>query len=150
MARPWGIAVMLVLACAALGCDGSVASTPPSPSPSPGPTPVRIGIRLDRVDATGPSIAFHDAVIQIGPTAADIRLEVADTTGVLPIDPAAAVTLIGWDAEGNRVAKPASVDIFVRVFTALVPVQGWDAASPYLFLTVENGRITGIEQPELP
>jgi hypothetical protein len=70
------------------------------------------------------------------------------TTGVLPIDPAAQVTLMGHDAGGNRMPKPASVADLIAALTGAAPPQQWDQ-SPYLFVVVEDGRITAVEQPDL-
>jgi hypothetical protein len=176
MGAPWGIAVSilaLAVGSAVLGCavtrpttspaDASASAQPPTPVPTIGPASGRRAIHLDGIDLTTVTLRYTDAQIFFDeeadraakadghPGGAPNPVWIRDlpTTGALPIDPEALVTLTGWDADGNRVPRSATVDILVRVFTAAVPVPGWDS-SPYLFVVVEDGRITGIEQPMLP
>jgi len=165
--RRRGIAVTIALACAILGCGGPVATPAPASEPTPVPTVAppagRFAIQVLSVDAAAlavryasAEILFDDAADQAAkedghPGGAPNRVWVRDlqARGTLPIDPDASVTLMSRDAAGNRVPRSATVDILVRVFTAAAPAPGWDN-SPYLFVVVEDGRITAIEQPMLP
>jgi hypothetical protein len=167
MARRWATAATLVLAGSALGCCGATATPTPAFEPTPVPTvePVagRIAIQVVTVDAVSVAVRYRDAQILFDAAADQAAKEdghpggapnpvwIRDlpTGGTLPIDADASVTLNGWDGAGNRVSKAATVDVFVRVFTALTPDSAWDR-SPYLFVVVEGGRISSIEQPMLP
>ena len=72
------------------------------------------------------------------------------TTGVLRVAPDARITLLGFDAFGQRIPKPATVAMLVIAIAGTAPPGTWDQPPTYLFITVEGDAITDVEQPALP
>ena len=168
-------AVLVALAAlAAGGLAGCGARTPFPPTGEPvtpvGPTtaiPATEGtglraIRVERVDVDTGVVHFTDVQVFVddeadraaredgaGGAPNHIWIRELGTPGSLVLDPAATVTLLGYDADGNRVPKPADVATFVRVYTAAAAPPEWEGA-PWLFIGTRDGRIVSIEAVETP
>ena len=139
----------------------SVPTVAPTASPLAVPVPGR-AVRIAGFDVATGELRFTEALIYYDeeahraaredghPGGAPNPVWIRDlaTTGSLPIDPEATVFLMGWDATGDIVRKAATVELLVDLLTGATP-SGWSPPL-YVFILVEDGRITGIEEPGLP
>lgn len=179
MAPLGAVAAGLVLAAAVAACGSEPRATEPPVTPSNPPTAVptpvptalptsdaavgRPAIRVDTIQPEAGIVRFTEAMVFVDEEATEAAIEdghawgapnpiwIRDlpTTGALPVDPAATVTLLGFDALGTRVAKRVDAATFERVFSGGAPPNAWDH-TPYLYVEVEDGRIVSIEQVETP
>jgi hypothetical protein len=140
-----------------------VAATPaPTAIPATEGTGLR-SILVEKIDVGTGIVHFADVAVyfdreadkaaredgQPGGAPNPVWIRELGTSGSLALDPEARVTMLGHDAEGNRVPMAADVATFVRVFTIGAPTRDWDVG-PVMFVGVQDGRIVSIEQVETP
>ena len=161
----WAAVVAVVVALNACGGPSPTVPVaepvPPTTVPTPVVTPVVAGRRAVRVEGIEPTtvvLRFTDAQIFFNeeadraaredghPGGAPNPVWIRDlaTTGSLPIASNAIVTLIRPDADGTFRPRPVTLGEFVALYA------GPDPGGEYLYLTVEDGLVTAIEEPQLP
>jgi hypothetical protein len=137
-------------------------SAPSTAVPATEGTELR-AIRVERVDVTTGVVDFSDVRVFFdreadkaaredgvpGGAPNPVWIRELGTSGSLELDPDATVTMLGYDAEGNRIPKPADVATFVRVFTVKEASGAWERAE-LVFVAVQDGRITSIAAIETP
>lgn len=138
-----------------LAVVASCGSPSPSLSPAVAATPVQEFGVLEEVDAAGRTVSFLEAELFVDDEAeveaakdgrnAPNRFYVREgtTTRTLPVAPDAAVSVLGYDAEGNFSPVPLTVDGFL----AHDPVID---VTPFYWFDVADGRIVGITAVESP
>jgi hypothetical protein len=148
--------LLVVGLLAVVAACGSPSPTPSaSSSPAVSATPVREFGVLGDVDAAGRTVSYLEAELFVDDeaeveAAKDGRnvpnrfyVREGTTTRTLPVAPDAAVSVLGYDAEGNFSPVPLSVDEFL----AHDPVID---VTPFYWLDVADGRIVGITAVESP
>lgn len=160
-ARSVGVALLLTLvaACASRGPTGTA-------SVSPTESPDRLFGRLVRIERTEPAVvvaladflggeeanaaARADGVI--GPTEQlpnPFYIQDRHDERTLPLDLSATIAVHGWDAEGNIVPKPISLEAFVAGLPD-GPASGEWMTTGWYWFDVRDGRVTAIEAQYLP
>ena len=164
------VSLVAALIIGLIACGGpsptGPTSTPAEPTPVPTPVPTASGAARRAVgfDPATLVLRFTDAQIFFNeeadraaredghPGGAPNPVWIRDlfTTGTLPIAPDARITLLGFDAFGQRIPKAATVATLAIVIAGAAPPGTWDQPPTYLFITAEEDSITEVEQPALP
>ena len=167
------VSLVAALIIGLIACGGpsptGPTSTPAEPTPVPTPVPTASGaarraVRIEGFDPATLVLRFTDAQIFFNeeadraaredghPGGAPNPVWIRDlfTTGALPIAPDARITLLGFDAFGQRIPKAATVATLAIVIAGAAPPGTWDQPPTYLFITAEEDSITEVEQPALP
>jgi hypothetical protein len=159
---------LLIAGCSASPSPSPTSARPPTSQPSPSADERLFG-EIVEIDPVAPSITL--ALGQLfgagGPDEANAAARADGVIGpgedlpnpfyvrdlherrTLPLDSAAPVVVLGWDAEGNTLPTPVGLTEFLSAWRSGPASGDWTPAL-YYWCSVAGGRVVGIEAEYTP